>query len=157
MKPIASTALALVLGLALPLAAQPASPGAHFIENWDADGDGKVSLAEASEKRADLFTMFDQDEDDVLSSGEYDAFDETRAEDLANNAEAHGGMGKGKGAGQGVDLGDHVRSLDRGFADADGDGTVSRAEFEGISATWFAQRDRDGDGYITTADFGPRG
>ena len=189
-KPLALSAAALVF--ALPVLAQN-TPGAHFIENWDADGDGKISLAEATEKRADIFTMFDMDDDNSLSASEYDAFDETRAEDFANNAQpqAGQGMGQGQGAGQGknmgngkqalikgqgmgqnqqgkgmgqgqgrgnnrgVTLGGYVQSMDRSFVDADKDGTVTRAEFEGFSAEWFTTRDRNGDGFITEADFGP--
>ena len=199
-KTLSLSAAALVF--ALPVLAQN-TPGAHFIENWDADGDGKISLAEATEKRTDIFTMFDMDDDNSLSASEYDAFDETRAEDLANNAQpqAGQGMGQGQGAGQGknmgngmgngmgkgkqaqmqgqgmgqgqgqnqqgmgqgqgrgnvrgVTLGDYVQSMDRSFVDANKDGTVTRAEFEGFSAEWFATRDRNGDGFITEADFGP--
>ncbi|QDC11669.1 hypothetical protein FHY55_16355 [Oceanicola sp. D3] len=66
------------------------------------------------------------------------------------------GNGYGNGQGGGGVLGEYVRSMDRTVADANRDGVVTRAEFEGISADWFAQRDRDGDGFITVADFGPR-
>ncbi|WP_244868072.1 EF-hand domain-containing protein [Vannielia litorea] len=162
--------VALALSIASPSLAQQGSPGAHFIENWDADGDGRVSLSEAREKRSDIFTMFDTDEDDVLSSEEYDAFDETRAADMAANAEALGASGKGPGVGNGKGngrgqgkgqagpgLGDYNRSMSRDYADTDGNGVVSRSEFEGLSDAWFTQRDRDGDGFITSADFGPRG
>jgi len=44
--------------------------------------------------------------------------------------------------------------LDR--ADANGDGLISRDEFSAARAEQFASRDRNGDGFIGTADFGGR-
>jgi hypothetical protein len=41
------------------------------------------------------------------------------------------------------------------FNDVDADGAVSLAEFLGQAPAWIAAMDRDGDGVITTADFGP--
>ena len=66
-------ALALLLGTAAY--AENMTPGAHFLQNWDQDGDGIVSLDEATTKRNDLFTSFDADEDGKLSAEEYSAFD----------------------------------------------------------------------------------
>ena len=40
--------------------------------------------------------------------------------------------------------------------DDDGDGRVTLAEFLGVTEAWFAGVDRNGDGVITTDDFGPR-
>ena len=122
-----------------------AVPGAHFIENWDQDGDGRVTAAETAEKRDQIFTMFDQDEDGQLNATEYDLFDETRAADIDANA------GGGKGPMKAVH-----EAMQRGFNDADGDGLVSRAEFAAQSATFFGLLDRDADGAVTPADFKPR-
>jgi hypothetical protein len=77
-----TTATAALLALTTAVQAQDA-PGTHFMENWDLDGDGQVTFAEAEERRGDIFTMFDQDEDGLLSSEEYDLFDETRAAEMA--------------------------------------------------------------------------
>lgn len=117
-------------------------PGAHFIENWDMDGDGQITPAEISEKRAEIFTMFDQNEDGQLDAVEYDLFDETRRADM----EANGGGGKGPMAK--VD-----QAMDRGFNDGDGDGAVSAEEFAARDAEFFRMLDRDGDGAIAPADF----
>ena len=122
------------------------TPGSHFIENWDWNGDGVVSLAEITERRGDVFNMFDQDEDGSLTAEEYVLFDETRAADMENNA---GGHGQGGGRMQ--------VGLTLEFNDIDGDGVVSKEEFVGQSAAWVTEVDRDGDGAITAADFGPRG
>jgi len=127
--------------------AQQGQPGAHFIENWDMNEDGQVSLAEAQEKRGEIFTMFDQDENGVLSDSEYDLFDETRRADMDENA---GGFKKGQM--RGVD-----KAMMRDFNDVDGDGTVSREEFVGKTAEWFTMMDRTGDGVVSTDDFGRKG
>lgn len=119
--------------------------GTHFVENWDLDGNGSVSAEEITERRGDIFTMFDQDEDGMLSAEEYVLFDETRAADMENNS---GGHGKG---------GDRMQEgLTLGFNDTDADGQVSKEEFVSNSAAWFTQIDRNGDAMITSADFGPQ-
>ena len=121
------------------------TPGSHFVENWDLDGNGSVSSEEITERRGDIFVMFDQDEDGMLSAEEYVLFDETRAADMENNA---GGHGKG---------GDLMQEgLTLGFNDTDADGKVSKEEFVSNSAAWFTQIDRNGDAMITSADFGPQ-
>ena len=121
------------------------TPGTHFVENWDLDGNGSVSAEEITERRGDIFTMFDQDEDGMLSAEEYVLFDETRAADMENNS---GGHGKG---------GDRMQEgLTLGFNDTDADGQVSKEEFVSNSAAWFTQIDRNGDAMITSADFGPQ-
>ncbi|MDB4213490.1 EF-hand domain-containing protein [Octadecabacter sp.] len=122
------------------------TPGSHFIENWDLDGNRSVSLEEITERRGMVFTMFDQNEDGSLDADEYVLFDETRAADMEMNA---GGQGKG---------GDRMQEgLTLGFNDTNEDGAVSMDEFVSNSAAWVAQVDRDGDSMITAADFGPRG
>lgn len=121
------------------------TPGSHFVENWDLDGNGSVSSEEITERRGDIFVMFDQDEDGMLSAEEYVLFDETRVADMENNA---GGHGKG---------GDRMQEgLTLGFNDTDADGKVSKEEFVSNSAAWFTQIDRNGDAMITSADFGPQ-
>lgn len=132
--------------LLLPFAASAQEThGSHFIESWDLDENGTVSLEEITERRGDVFAMFDQDENGVLTAEEYVLFDETRAADMENNA---GGHGKG---------GDRMQEgLTLSFNDLDEDGEVSKDEFIANSPAWIAQIDRDGDGAITAADFGPK-
>ena len=123
------------------------TPGSHFMLNWDLDESGAVTVAEVTERRDMVFNMFDQDENGSLNAEEYVMFDETRAADMENNA--------GGGHGQG---GDRMQEgLTLGFNDTDGDGEVSKAEFLERSGAWVTMVDRDEDGAITAADFGPRG
>jgi hypothetical protein len=140
MKPILPL---IALLLATPVLAQD-GPGSHFLSSWDLDGDGSVTLAEATERRGDVFTTFDADGDGSLTAAEYDAFDEARA---AHMAEMPGNGGKGKGNPE-------EQGMMRGFSDANADGAVSREEFMAKVPDWFAMMDRNADGAVTKADFG---
>lgn len=140
MKPF--VLLAATLMAVAPAIAQNNQPGAHFVENWDIDDDGAVSVEDIKNRRADVFFTFDADENGVLDAKEYVEFDAARAADMENNA----GHGKGmRRASQGMTL---------VFNDSDENGEVSRNEFLDHSGDWFAMLDRNGDGVVTTADFG---
>lgn len=128
-----------------PIAAFAAEnePGSHFIQNWDLDGDGHVTLAELTQKRDDVFYTFDSDENGVLTPEEYSYFDDARKTDMDSQpTHAQGKMGKVQ---EGMTL---------SFNDADDDGQVSRDEFLSRATDWLALIDRDGSGDVTTADFG---
>lgn len=122
-------------------------PGAHFIENWDLNGDGAVTAEEARERRGNVFASFDANDDGFLDAEEYVLFDEARAQDQAENEPK--GMGKG------------ARNPANGMRlevnDTDGDGKVSETEFLDNASSWIEMIDRNGDGVVTVADFGPRG
>ena len=138
---------ALTLAALLPMAAAAqGAPGSHFIENWDLDGDGAVTIAELTQKRGDVFYTFDYDENGLLDAEEYVFFDEARANDMKNQGdEARGRMGRVQ---EGMQI---------AFNDTDGDGLVSEAEFLAKAADWLTLIDRDASGDVTAADFGPRG
>ena len=140
---LATLASLLLMGSAM---AQGNAPGAGFIDNWDLDGNGAVTLEEIIEKRGEVFYMFDQDEDGVLSAENYKLFDEARAADQAQAAGNANGGGEQRGA-KGMTLESN---------DDNGDGEVSLDEFVGNSDEWFAIMDRNGDGEVTSADFGPQ-
>lgn len=126
-------------------AAEEDIPGAHFIENWDQDGDGRVTVDELREKRAQVFFTFDSDENGLLDAPEYAAFDEARQADM----EGRSGHGKGQMARlQG--------GMTMAFNDTNSDDTVSRDEFLGQVEAWMDRIDKDKDGAVTQADFAVR-
>ena len=141
MKPLLISTV--LISLSAVSAQAAGMPGAGFLENWDANANGSVTLAEVLEKRENIFYTFDESGDGVLTSEEYVAFDEARAADQANEAR-NGGGGHGKAA-MGMTL---------GFNDDDGNGEVTMEEFIGNSEAWFALLDRNVDGVVTSADFG---
>ncbi|MHA6323643.1 EF-hand domain-containing protein [Roseivivax sp. CAU 1753] len=145
MKPTFLFPLVLTTSLGCAALAQQNAPGAHFIENWDLDGDAQVTVEEATQKRAEIFRMFDQDENGALDGVEYDLFDETRNADMEENA--GGAAGPMRGVSQ---------AMSREFIDTDKDGLVTEAEFLSRVPAWFGMMDRDADQRITTSDFGPR-
>ena len=124
--------------------AQQGQPGAHFIENWDLNEDGQVTVEEAAERRGDVFFTFDENEDGFLDAREYVAFDEAREADMQ-------GRGHGQGRGAVMRAADGML-LDRN--DLDGDGKVSRDEFVGQATAWVTSMDTNTDGVVTVADFG---
>ena len=143
-KLIPATAVLLVLGYSAATAAE--GPGAHFIENWDLDGNGAVTVEEARERRSDVFASFDANDDGFLDAEEYELFDEARALDQAENEPQ--GMGRGNR--------NPANGMRLEVNDTDGDGKVSRDEFLDNAASWIEMIDRNADGVVTRADFGPR-
>lgn len=147
------TLTAVLVAFAGASMAQQGNPGAHFLEQWDADADGGVTAAEVAAKRSDVFYMFDQDGDGVLSASDWALVEEHMAQEL-------GGGGKGQGQGQGghganmAGPGKAVHeAMTPSFNDADGDGSVTVAEFDAASAKLFPLLDQNADGAVTSADF----
>lgn len=145
MKTIAllTTALALSAGLAL---AQNGTPGSHFIEQWDMDANGEVTLAEAEEKRGEVFVMFDQTADGTLDATEWAAIDAHLTAEMSDKGAA---AGMGRGPGKMIH-----QAMTPAFNDTNADGTVTLDEFVAATKTLFTQIDRNGDGLMTPADFG---
>ncbi|WP_425098139.1 EF-hand domain-containing protein [Tropicibacter sp. S64] len=138
-------ALAAFLAATPVLALAQGVPGLHFVENWDLNGDGAVSVEEATERRGDVFLTFDANEDGFLDAEEYTLFDEARANDMAGQS-GHG-QGNMQNAAEGMEM---------ALNDLDKDGTVSRDEFVSQAAVWIGTMDLNGDGVITTEDFAMR-
>jgi len=141
----ARAAVIAALSTTTALANQHAMPGAQFLTTWDLDADGNATLAELEEMRGMVFGMFDADADAILSAEEYIAFDEARANDMAN----HDGSAQSRGVMQRV-----ADGLALAPNDADGDGAVTLAEFIDGTQAWMDGIDRNADGAISSADFG---
>ena len=143
----------LVLAAAAALVAGAASAegqfGQHFLEIWDHDSNGEVTLAEATEQRENLFASFDANDDGVLSAAEYEDFDAAREADVKDHGGGNSGQGKG-GAGRAM------QSMTVEFNDVDGDGEVTAQEFSSRSSGLLEMMDRNGDGVLSVEDFGPR-
>lgn len=145
----ALTALVLSALLATPVLASgggTGNPGAGFLDEWDLDSDGQVTVADVASRRSDIFASFDQNDDGILDAEDYDFFNEAR--DTAHSDK--GGHGGGHGGERKAAVGMTLE-----FNDVDGDGVVSEAEFIGQSGAWLALVDRNGDGVVTVKDFGP--
>lgn len=188
MKYLAPLAAAMALAAGPIFAQNVPVPGVEFMAQWDLNGDGKVTLDEARERRGDIFTMFDQNGDGTYSADEIAMIDEHREmEREAGMGPGHQlpegmqpgqglGMGQGPGNGMGQGLGQgpgQGRGLGPGgnaaavagfdtpageglmIFDRNGDRVISRTEFVAGTDLWFRMRDRNGDGMITGADFGP--
>lgn len=128
--------------IAAQASAEGGQPGGHFVENWDLNADGKVTLEEATERRGDIFLTFDADENGILDGEEHDLFDEARANDIKENGLGHGGKNN------------PANGMLRKFTDANSDGQVTRDEFMSAVPAWFERMDKNGDGAVTKDDFG---
>ena len=136
-------------------------PGENFMENWDEDSNGSVTLAEVIERRSNIFSSFDENNDNFLDKSEYKQFDEARSEHQKGKKVGKKGKKKGMKKGRGFGGGEYGKRGQKGmmfsFNDVNKDGKVSKEEFASQSAAWFEIMDRNGDKAITTDDFGPRG
>lgn len=142
MKTVTLTALALAL-TAQMASAQTHPAAARFLDNWDLDGNGEVTVAEATEMRNNVFYTFDADENGELDAEEHAMFDEARANDVAEMPE-----GKPREI-----ISMIADGMSKEANDANGDGTVTGEEFEAGAAAWLAKIDKTGDGVVTAADF----
>ncbi len=135
--------LASLMSLPHTASAQSPSPdrpqGGGFVERLDRDGDGRVS-ADEFDGPAEHFSDLDKDGDGHLSENE--------APQGPPPGRRQGGQG-GQGR-QGGGPGGFIERLDH-----DGDGRVSRDEFDGPTEH-FSDLDRDGDGYLNE-DEAPKG
>ena len=134
--------LALAFLSSVATSAAAADPSlSHFLEQWDANGDGSVSLAEIRQGREHRFAAYDADGDGYLDREEQAKFDKVRETGIARFSE---------------DDRIKIRQVADGLSmprnDADGDGRVSRDEFLKGGESWFKSLDKDGDGAVTVLD-----
>lgn len=131
----------------------------RMMDRLDTDKDGKLSQAEMLASATRAFERLDTDKNGEVTKAEADAgreaFRDARkafravkategeARDAARQALRDARMDR---------MG--LRMFER--ADADGNGTLTRAELETAAAAMFKQRDRNGDGFITPNEIGKR-
>lgn len=142
-----------LVAVSSPVLAQDDGQAVHFLEQWDADADDKVTLEEARSKRGEVFHMFDSNGDGTLNLDEGALVaDHMQAEmDMKSEMRPTKGQGQGKGMngpGQAV----HA-AMSPAFNDADGNGVVTGAEFVAATDTLFTTLDRNADGVVSAADF----
>ena len=135
---------AALLAVTASLAWAQANPAAEkFLQNWDLDGNGEVTVAEAVEMRNNVFYTFDANEDGQLDAEEHALFDEARDNDVTAVPE-----GKPRQIIQMI-----ADGMSKPANDTNNDGIVTGAEFEAGAAAWLAEIDKTGDGVVTIADF----
>ncbi len=110
-----------------------------FLEVWDMDADGKVTMREVDEMRIAIFETFDKDGDGALNSEEYTAFDKARG-DAAKDSNS-------------PLLKRAVHGLRRESMDTNLDGMVTRNDMSAALRDWFMSHDKDKDGVLTDGDF----
>lgn len=127
-----SASLAVILMLPAPLQAQ--EPGvAAALSRLDTDGDQAISREEAAAGRERMFERFDRNGDGVVDAGEIQLVRD-RIAAMARMA-------------------DSMILLRSQRLDTDGDGGVSKAEFEAAGGM-FDLADRNGDGSVSAAEIG---
>lgn len=130
--------------------AKPRQGGSWLLQRYDADGDGTITLLEFQSRGAATFAQLDADGDGRLS-----------AEELA--AAGRGWERRGEGRGEAQPQQDaeqrQAQMRERGFArmDADGDGFVSRAEFDDARMSRFNALDANGNSVIDADEIPVRG
>ncbi|VAW05530.1 hypothetical protein MNBD_ALPHA01-69 [hydrothermal vent metagenome] len=112
--------------------------GAHMMhEMMDADKDGSVSAEEFQAFRSQKFADADKNNDGNLDAGEYEALAKVMAEQRKKAME----MAKKKKA---------KKHFDK--MDADGDGKISKAEFDAKGERGFTRMDKNDDGMLNMDD-----
>ena len=128
---IAGALLAMTAGAAC---AQPAPGKARP----DANGDGKVSLAEFKTSRTAQMMRMDTDGNGKVSKAEF------QTGMAARKDRAEGKSMQGKGGGDGSRM--------FGMLDGNGDGSLDKAELGKMAERRFGRMDADGDGLLSAAE-----
>lgn len=118
------------------------SPGNQFMQTWDLDQNGVVTVAELRKMRGNVFNAFDKDQNGYLSAEEYVAFDAARASDVENYDDE-----------QREQMKSVASDMSLKNSDADGDGRVGRQEFLAGADDWFDDLDKNNDDKVTLKDF----
>lgn len=117
--------------------------GVGFMETWDLDNDGMVSLEEAQRGRTALFAKYDTNGDGLLDAAEYKKIS-MGGQKTRSAAPVEGQVKNSEDASMlmGLDLND-----------INGDGQVSAGEFMSNSGAWVDLMDDNKDGGLTAEEF----
>lgn len=135
--------------------AQAEARAGEMFAKMDVNGDGVLNQTDRDARRAAMVAKLDTDKNGTVSA-------EERAAAQANRPERAAGAKRGDGAHAGMDHakmghgGKGMRGHRGGgmgkMADANNDGTITRAEFTGGALARFAKADADGNGTVTQAE-----
>lgn len=132
---------------------------ARMMDRLDTDKDGKLSQDEMLARATRTFERLDTDKNGEVTKAEVNARREAFRDARKAFREVKATEGEARDAARAA-LRDAridrmgLRMFER--ADADKNGTLTKAEMETAAAAMFKQRDRDGDGFITPDEIGKR-
>lgn len=111
----------------------------RMFDRMDVNNDGKVDAADREAREKQMFDRIDTDKNGSISRAEFAAMHDKRGE-------RHGMAGEhGK-------RGDRMAMRGGKMADANGDGVITKAEFDAGVKTRFAKVDTNGDGTVSDAE-----
>ncbi|MGD9471303.1 MAG: EF-hand domain-containing protein [Novosphingobium sp.] len=119
--------------------AQAQEHGAEMFAQMDANGDGVINDADREARKGARFDALDSDGNGVLSREEFAA-----GQGMRGHGKGKDDMGRGK---HDQMRGHGGKMMER--ADANGDGSVSKAEFDAAHMAMFDKADANGDGMVT--------
>lgn len=119
----------------------------RMIKRADINGDGKISQSELARGLAVTFAALDTNKDGALSTDE--------VSNAKASMKAHRKQARAAGEGRIHFVKFPAKRMSKRFdkIDANGDGKLSESELARVSERMFKRRDKDGDGYLTNADF----
>ncbi|MDB5555504.1 MAG: hypothetical protein JWL86_5488 [Rhizobium sp.] len=119
----------------------------RMIKRADINGDGKISQSELARGLSVTFAALDTNKDGALSADE--------VSNAKASMKAHRKQARAAGEGRVHFVKFPAKRMSKRFdkIDANGDGKLSESELGRVSERMFKRRDKDGDGYLTNADF----
>lgn len=131
----------------------------RMLNRLDTNKDGKISQDEMLASATRMFERFDADKNGEVTKAEVDARREAFRDARKAFREVKASEGEARDAARAALRDAHIdrmgaRMFER--ADADKNGTLTKAEMQAAATAMFKQRDRNGDGFITVDEMGRR-